>query len=267
MGPIVTVHSYRGGTGKSTVTANLAWRAASRGLRVAAVDTDLQAPALHHFLSLAQTRLTHTLADYLFGRCELEETAYDMTRALGLEDSGGALYLLPSALSAEAILRALDGGHDVTKLGDHLRTLAHTFDLDIVFVDTHPGLNRETLLTASLSRTLLILVRPDEQDFLGTRVLVQVARHLGIPNIRALPNKVGTRLDRARVERRVRDATGYPVVSMLPFVREMMQLGRGGVFAARHPAHPFAVALDDVVDALERDLAAEDVACGTRLPA
>lgn len=41
---IIATHSYRGGTGKSNVTANIASELALSGLRVGVVDTDLPSP-------------------------------------------------------------------------------------------------------------------------------------------------------------------------------------------------------------------------------
>lgn len=49
--PIITFYSYKGGTGRSMGLANAAWILASRGLRVLAVDWDLEAPGLHRFFS------------------------------------------------------------------------------------------------------------------------------------------------------------------------------------------------------------------------
>ncbi len=44
---IVSVHSFRGGTGKSNTTANVAAILASLGQRVGVVDTDIQSPGIH----------------------------------------------------------------------------------------------------------------------------------------------------------------------------------------------------------------------------
>ena len=44
MSKIISVHSFRGGTGKSHLTANLAAQLAVQGRRVAVVDTDLPSP-------------------------------------------------------------------------------------------------------------------------------------------------------------------------------------------------------------------------------
>ena len=44
MSKIVSIHSFRGGTGKSNSTANLAATVAEAGYRVGIVDTDIQSP-------------------------------------------------------------------------------------------------------------------------------------------------------------------------------------------------------------------------------
>ncbi|WP_333417166.1 P-loop NTPase [Microcoleus sp. herbarium8] len=46
MSKIVSIHSYRGGTGKSNSTANLAVAVARKGYRVGIVDTDIQSPGI-----------------------------------------------------------------------------------------------------------------------------------------------------------------------------------------------------------------------------
>ncbi|MCK4652104.1 MAG: P-loop NTPase, partial [Methanosarcinales archaeon] len=43
-GKIVSIHSFRGGTGKSNITANMATYIASKGNRVGVIDTDIQSP-------------------------------------------------------------------------------------------------------------------------------------------------------------------------------------------------------------------------------
>ncbi len=46
---IVTFYSYKGGTGRSMILANLAWLVASSSRRVLVIDWDLEAPGLHRF--------------------------------------------------------------------------------------------------------------------------------------------------------------------------------------------------------------------------
>ena len=57
MAKVVSVHSFRGGTGKSNMTANLAATVASKGLRVGIVDTDIQSPGIHVIFGLDEKQV------------------------------------------------------------------------------------------------------------------------------------------------------------------------------------------------------------------
>ena len=61
-GQIVTFYSYKGGTGRSMLLANVAWILAANGRRVLAIDWDLEAPGLHKYFQpfLLDKGLTET---------------------------------------------------------------------------------------------------------------------------------------------------------------------------------------------------------------
>ena len=69
-------------------------------------------------------------------------------------------------------------GYDVGLLNDGFRGLTDALNLDILMIDTHPGLNEETLLSIAISDALGIIMRPDQQDYQGTGVTVEIARKL-----------------------------------------------------------------------------------------
>src|SRR5262245_52760717 len=46
---IITFYSYKGGSGRTLLLANVAWILASAGKRVLAIDWDLEAPGLHRY--------------------------------------------------------------------------------------------------------------------------------------------------------------------------------------------------------------------------
>ena len=73
MPKIISTHSFRGGTGKSNTTANLAVLAARAGHRVGVIDTDIQSPGIHVLFQLEHTAIDKSLNDYLWGRCRIEE--------------------------------------------------------------------------------------------------------------------------------------------------------------------------------------------------
>ena len=152
MPTIVSIHSYRGGTGKSNLTANLASSIVQQGRRAAVADADVQSPGLHVLFGMDPQQMGLTLNDYLYGRCSIEQAAYEVTSKLGPDvPAGGAFYLIPSSIKASEITRVLREGYEVNLLTDGFRQLMKAFRLDYLFLDTHPGLNEETLLSILLS--------------------------------------------------------------------------------------------------------------------
>ncbi len=246
MSTIVSVHSYRGGTGKSNLTANLASCVVQQGKRVAVVDTDIQSPGLHVLFGLDGQTTGLTLNDYLHGRCGIEQAAHDVTARLGPAAQGGALYLIPSSIKAGEITRVLREGYEVNLLTDGLRTLIKTFQLDYLFIDTHPGLNEETLLSLILSDILVLLLRPDQQDFQGTAVTVEVARKLKVKRLLLVVNKVLPKLDKASLRQQVQSIYSAPVAGILPVSEEMIELGSAGIFSLASPDHPYSQGVREI---------------------
>ncbi len=241
MAKIVSVHSFRGGTGKSNTTANLAAIIAQSGKRVGVVDTDIQSPGIHVLFNLDEERMDKSLNDYLWGNCAIEEAAYDCSSALkvdGGEATDGKIYLIPSSIKAGDIARVLRDGYDVNLLNDGFHELTRHLDLDYLLIDTHPGLNEETLLSITLSDILVIIMRPDQQDFQGTAVTVDVARKLYVPNLMLVVNKVLARYEPEAVRRQVEESYGAPVAGVLPLSEDVVSLASGGIFCLRYPDHP-----------------------------
>lgn len=241
----ISIHSYRGGTGKSNFTANVAWWLAKQGRRVGVIDTDLQSPGVHMVFEFDTDRITFTLSDFLFGKCEVHEAAYDLSRSIGV-DGGGAVVLLPSSMRVEAITRILAEGYDVGKFHDSLNTLGQELELDYVLLDTHPGLNRETMMTTAISDLLLVLLRPDTQDFHGTAVLLEVAKRLGVPRTFLAANKVVSSLSRQEMQGMVDESFDSELIGCIPLSEEMAALGSRGLFSARYPDHPITRDLREI---------------------
>ena len=234
---IISMHSFRGGTGKSNTTANVAALLAGEGQRVGVVDTDIQSPGIHVLFGLAGEKIDHTLNDYLWGKCDIQHAAHDETPNLD-PDLKGRVFLIPSSIKVGAITRVLREGYDAQLLTRGLGLLIEKLELDVLMIDTHPGLGEETLLSIVLSHTLAIILRPDQQDYEGTGVTVQVARQLKVPNMVLVVNKVPPALDSAAVKMRVEETYDCPVAAVLPHSDELMALASAGVFASRYPDHP-----------------------------
>src|SRR5262249_23765054 len=138
------------------------------------------------------------------------------------------------------IARVLREGYDVSRLIDGVRQLIVSLKLDYLFVDTHPGLNEETLLSITISDALVIILRPDNQDYQGTAVTVELARQLEVPRMLLLVNKVPAAFDLQQVQAKVEKTYSADVAGVLPLTDEMVRLASGGVFCLHFPDHPLA---------------------------
>ena len=249
MSQIISIHSFRGGTGKSNTTANVTALLAASGLRVGVIDTDLQSPGIHVLFGLGEEALAPSLNDYLWGRCEIEEAAKDVTPLLGLSNSG-QVFLIPASMKPGEITRIVNQGYDPGLLSDGFHRLLDELHLDVLMVDTHPGLNEETLLSIAVSDALAIIMRPDKQDFQGTSVTVDVARKLDIARMVLVVNKVPTTFDLASVKTQVEQQYDCPVAAVLPHSDEMMILASAGIFSLRYPNHPVTASFKQVAKML-----------------
>jgi MinD-like ATPase involved in chromosome partitioning or flagellar assembly len=225
-----------------------------RGYRVGVIDTDIQSPGVHVLFGLDEESVHHSLNDYLWGKCAIHEAAYDVTESIidGAvdESSVGRLFLVPASIKSNEIGRVLKDGYDVGLLNDGFRNLASQLALDYLFIDTHPGVNEETLLSIIVSDMLILVLRPDSQDFQGTSVTIELARRLEVEKVGLIVNKIPPGMDRVRLKQKVESIYRANVLAMLPLNHEIVHLASSGIFVNKHPEHPFSQELAIVVETL-----------------
>ncbi len=249
MSKIVSIHSFRGGTGKSNLTANLAATMARHGQRVGIIDTDIQSPGIHVIFGLDEEKMDRSLNDYLWGRCGIKDAAYDVSNTLREEEkavANGSLYLIPSSIKAGEISRILREGYDVGKLNDGFEDLIRSLNLDYLLIDTHPGLNEETLLSIAISDVLVVILRPDRQDFQGTAVTVDVARKLQVSKMLLVVNKVLPAFDFDALKEQMETLYNTSVAGIIPLSEEIVQLASSGLFCLRYSDHPFSQTVREI---------------------
>jgi MinD-like ATPase involved in chromosome partitioning or flagellar assembly len=252
MTKIISIHSFRGGTGKSNVTANLAAQAAMAGKRVAIVDTDIQSPGIHVLFGLDESNMKKTLNDYLHEKCAITDVAVLVGRgtnpqlgAAQLADK--SLWLVPSSINTSEVSRVVRDGYDFNLLNKGFKTLRKELQLDYLLIDTHPGINEETLLSIGISDEMVIILRPDQQDFQGTAVTLDVARGLDVPLINLLVNKALTNRDDKKknydpnqIRAHVEEIFHASVAGVLPLNEDMVEIGSSDIFSLRFPDHPWS---------------------------
>lgn len=255
MAEIISIHSFRGGTGKSNLTANLATSIASKGYRVGIVDTDIQSPGIHVLFGFNETNLNKALNDYLWGRAAIKDVAYPIHETVAREPERAflkdmKLWLVPSSIRTNEIARVLREGYDVGLLNEGFSTLVRTLELDYLFIDTHPGLNEETLLSIAVSNTLVIILRPDQQDLQGTAVTVDVARKLEVPRLRLIVNKALSRYDLEKLRADISETFNASVIGILPLSEDIASNASNNIFSMMYPDHPWSKEIHKIADDL-----------------
>ena len=215
------------------------------------VDTDIQSPGVHAIFGLTEEKIGYALNDYLWGNCEIKEAAYDVSQVLQVEQGqaaapNSALYLVPASIKATDIAQILTEGYDVELLNNGFRKLIDSLKLDYLFIDTHPGINEETLLSIAMSDVLVLILRPDTQDYQGTAVAVDIACELEVPKMLLVVNKVLTKFDFEALRQKIQTVYNMPVAGVFPLCEEMVELASSDLFCMRYPEHPWTQELNKV---------------------
>jgi MinD-like ATPase involved in chromosome partitioning or flagellar assembly len=255
MSKIVSIHSFRGGTGKSNTTANLAGLVAMAGHRVGIVDTDIQSPGIHVLFGLNEDTVEHTLNQFLYQDMPIEHVAFPVGENVGdapgrQKLAGKDIWLVPSSINTADISHVLREGYDANKLNEGLQTLIQKMDLDYLFIDTHPGINEETLLSLTVSDILILILRPDQQDFQGTIVTVDIARMLDVPHLFLAVNKVLSKYNPAQVKEAIEEQFECIVAGVMPLTEDLVELASSDLIALREPDHPWSTAINGVAQAI-----------------
>ena len=203
---------------------------------------------------LTDDRVTYCLNDFLWGNCPIEQAAYDVTAAAIGNVSESAerprIFLVPSSIKASEIGRVLKEGFDVGLLNEGFNRLIQKLKLDFLLIDTHPGVNEETLLSIVVSDCLILIMRPDQQDFQGSSVTLELARRLDVSDVSLVVNKVPPGMDRGQLKSMVEETYNAKVLALLPMNFELVTMASGGLFVNRYPEHPFTRELKLVANKL-----------------
>ena len=77
-------------------------------------------------------------------------------------------------------------------------------------------MNEETLLSIAVSDLLMLIVRPDKQDFQGTAVAVELARKLNVPKMLLVVNKVPPGTNTQELREKIQTMYQAEVAAVLP---------------------------------------------------
>jgi septum site-determining protein MinD len=252
MAKTIAIHSFKGGTGKSTITANLAAALASMGKRVGVMDMDLEGPGLHVLFNIDPSKVRFTLNDVLLDSASPEQAAINMSEKLGLK--AGAVYFCPASVKVGDMLRTLRTGFEMESFSKAMAQIQGSFNLDYLIVDTHPGIENDTLLAMGVCDYLILISRVDHQDIFGTAVMVEIARGLE-RNTQLIVNMIPQSMrdsNASRLAGTIGANFNVPLLGWLPFSPDVVESLSNFVFITAFPKHPMAARFREFAARIER---------------
>jgi MinD-like ATPase involved in chromosome partitioning or flagellar assembly len=215
-----------------------------KGRNVGVIDTDIQSPGLHVLFGLAGHRFRYTLNDYLHKKCTIEKASINHTKAMKLRS--GSIHIIPASLNADDISTIIREGYEVADLRAGFKQIMQAKKLDYLFIDTHPGLDQETLLSMATTDLLFVVMRLDQQDFLGSAITLALAKKLGVPSTFIVCNKCPGIYDFDKVRRDIESEYNVKVASVIPLFTRLIELGSRQILVQTSPNHLFAQNIDQL---------------------
>lgn len=192
----IAFHSYKGGTGKTTLASNFAALLAMKGYRAFLLDLDVYAPSLQSYFD---TEPKKWINDFLYDNAELKEVVMDFTPLINRiwrsstsnnldsnrsQAKTGQLWVGFCNAKKEEIYK-LEGGSPATSRQDtskiHLlrrfillrELLISEYHADYVIIDTSPGIRYWSINALAVADTLLLTLKMGDLDIAGTRKLAE----------------------------------------------------------------------------------------------
>ncbi len=158
MGTVYTIASGKGGTGKTTLTANLGISLAFRGKKVLLIDTDIAMANLSLLLGMHSSPIT--LHDVLLGESAIQDAIYD---------GPGGVNFVPSGLSLESYRRV-----DSERLETIIAVVKDQYDY--ILLDAPAGIEKNVMSSIAAADQVLLISQPNPPsvaDALKTKIVAQ----------------------------------------------------------------------------------------------
>ncbi|AIF85324.1 ATPase involved in chromosome partitioning [Candidatus Nitrososphaera evergladensis SR1] len=282
----VAFHSYKGGTGKTTIAANCAALLAKKGFKVALLDLDVYAPSLYTYFGSEPRKW---LNDYLLGDAAVEDVMTDVTETVreytrkydagGRVQDGGRLWLGFCSMRKEEVYKLDSSTAESSK--SQLRRfillreqLISNYDLDYIIIDTSPGIRYWSINALAVADALFLTLKMGDIDIEGTNKLaseiyssltkygtrsflllnrvagycVPEAHFAGSDDVRMAVTEEGDSADIAGV---LAGKTGMEVISSIPCYCDIQFSRKEFLTALVQPGHPFTKQVERLIEAVQ----------------
>ncbi|MEO8308277.1 MAG: P-loop NTPase [Pseudomonadota bacterium] len=203
---VIAVSGGKGGVGKSCVAVNLAAALAAAGKRVLLFDGDMGLASVDVLLGVSPTR---TLEHVLDGQCTLEEVLVEVPQGFKIIPAASGVARLAGLTANEhlGLVRAFSN---------------LTTGLDVLIVDTAPGIADGVRQFCQASQNVLIVLRDEPASLTDAYALVKVLRRdHGMDHFKILANMTNKPGEGATLFRTLERVTSRFLDVVLEYVGEV----------------------------------------------
>ncbi len=253
-GRVVAVHSYKGGTGKTLLSVNLAATFAKQGKKVCLVDLDFRAPSLFAILKTEDAKTWFN--DYLNENCEIDKALIDMSNSL---PGNGRFFVGLANPATEAIrdMSAKDRKWEMRALGRLLAlrsSLLETGKFDYIVFDTSPGLQYSSINAIVAADLVVVATTSDRSDVVGTRRMLRELYNLFEKKTGLIVNKVldaGSKTKQEEMDNKAKTFYQVPLLGLVPCFCEILRAEGGLIFVRDKLDHPFTKILGEIAKKID----------------
>ncbi len=254
MSKIIAVHSYKGGTGKTSMSVNLAAIFAKKGKKVCVFDLDFRAPSL--FAILKTPNADYWLNDYLNNTCEVNKALVDLSSRI---PGDGKFYACLANPSTEAIrdMSSKDRKWEMRALGRLLalrETLIRDQKFDYLVFDTSPGLQYSSINAIVAADFVVVATTGDRSDVDGTKRMLKELYNLFDKKTGLVLNKaleVSATAKKTEMQTKIKTEYQVPLLGIVPCFCEILRAEGNLIFVQDKPDHPFTKILAEMARKIE----------------
>ncbi len=183
MASVLMFHSYKGGTGKSLISVNIAASLVGKGFKVALLDFDFLGPGLFTTFipSLEDSEIENVLYlnDAFFKPLRdvsIDKVLLDMTNKT---DPKGAKFYVglanpePSEINSMIRLSQKQVADSFRKVLLSREYIYDQLGIDYIIIDAGPGFRNDVAFAMLISDVIISVMKPSEADLEGTKRLLK----------------------------------------------------------------------------------------------
>jgi chromosome partitioning protein len=278
----ISFHSYKGGTGKTTIAANLSTLLVSKGFNVLLVDMDVYAPSLHVYFNFKPEKWMN---NYLLDDLEFTDVIYDFTHIVNdfyTPTSSGnkkGLFSIVFSNPKKEEITSLDFQNRDSSKSQMLKKMLYLKEktnpdviYDYIILDTSPGIRPWSINSLAIADIIILSLKMDHIDIEGTKqmaadvyksfinfgaksylLLNRIAGYCTPSNLnKDMISKPGrfefTMLEQSETMMELENYLKMDVVSTIPCYCDIQFERQEFVTVLKYPNHPFVGKMNELVN-------------------